>query len=246
MTRLDAPKAFAKDTDKQIQDWIREALERPGSFGLSSDHEHANEMFKTWSLGPVIEHRDSGTLDKANAEALRRHLASDPTLADDYCETGASHWAVGWVTHLSFRVLDEDGELTRIARVMREWSDMLAEYPVANESLWSEMETEAAEECWRSWQADDVTRALVEELRNRVECTTECMDSGHEHCSCDREAREDSIEDQIESLDDEKLWELAVHNGGNGREIHDDCYVIRADDIAEIADAILERRLVTI
>lgn len=243
---LDAPKAFAKDTDDEIKDWIRSALERPSSFGLSLDHEHYDEMFKTWSLGPVIEHRDSGTLDKANAEALRRHLASDPSLADDYCETGANHWAVGWVTHLSFRVLNEQGELTRIARIMREWFDALADYSVANESLWSEMETEAAEEFWRSWQSSDVKQALVKELRNRVDCTSECMNSGHEHCTCDREEREDSIEDQIDNLDDETFWEIAVHNDGNGREINDDCYVILDHDIEQIADAILERGLLSI
>jgi hypothetical protein len=185
-------------------------------------------------------------LDKSNAVALRRHLASDPTLADDYYMTKCNHWAVGWVIHLSFRVLDENRELTRMARVVREWFDGLADYPVADESLFSEMEHAEAEDYWTSCQARDVKRALVRELENRVECTDECM--AHDGpCTCDSTQREESVDEQLDAVPDETFWEIAVHNGGNGREIDSDgSYVIQKREIDEIASALLERGLVKI
>lgn len=228
---LDAPKAFSKDTDEQIAKWIRDALERPSNFSMWSQAPHADEMFATWSLGPVIEHRDSDVLQRSNAAALRKHLASDPTLASDYDLTECNHWAVGHVTHLSFRVIESDGTPSRIARIMREWSDMLAEYPVADESLFSEMESESAEEYWRSWQERDVRREVAKELASYAD---DAIDP-------------DAIEEQIDALDPEVFWELAVHRDGNGREISSDgSYVIRNHEIEEIAQAIRERGLVTL
>jgi hypothetical protein len=120
---------------------IEKALERPRSFGYAGDQEG---MFETWSLGPIIRTRDSDLREQSNADALIKHLESDSTLADDWRITGASHWAVGWVDHLSFRVVEADGKTpTRIARVLKEWSDALASYPVADESDLSRREYEA-------------------------------------------------------------------------------------------------------
>ena len=242
--KIDAPKAFSKDTDEQTAKWIREALEHPGSFGLSSEHEHYDDMFKTWSLGPVIETRDSDTLEKSNARALREYLAKDRTLKRDWCETECNHWAVGWVTHLSFRVIDRRGNPTRIARVLREWFDSLSDYPIADESLYSEMEREACEENWSSWQAREVRRYLVKELESRVECTTACLDSNSEECTCDQDDRVARTEDQVDAVPDETFWEIAVRDEGNGREIEGDCYQIGEREISEIADTLIKKGLV--
>ena len=102
--QLDCP-----ETDITVS-WVREALERPGSFLLWGTHPRSEDMFVDWSLGPVIEHRDSEVLDRANARALKRELSSDPSLEDDWMITGCSHWAVGHVDHLSFRVLEPETE----------------------------------------------------------------------------------------------------------------------------------------
>lgn len=117
-------------TPKEVAD----ALRRPDSFGLSRDHPHADEMFATWSLGPVSTHRDASLREESNHHALLAHLRSDPTLDDDWCLTTAGHWAVGWVTHLSFRALDAEGRPTRIFRVLRAWWGALADYPVADDA----------------------------------------------------------------------------------------------------------------
>ena len=89
---------------------VRELLKRPSDFGYSGDIEG---MFETWTLGPVIEHRDSDILTKANRKALEQWLESDSSLSSEYQITGANHWAVGWVDHLSYRVLDDRGYVAR-------------------------------------------------------------------------------------------------------------------------------------
>jgi len=60
--RLDESKAEISASD------IKAALERPANFGYFGGEDDG--MFDTWSLGDVIEHRDSGLLDKSNAKAL--------------------------------------------------------------------------------------------------------------------------------------------------------------------------------
>ena len=131
-------------------DWTeadtRKALERPSSFALFSGEEHADEMFKTWALGPVIEHRDSGILQRSNARVLRREIEraeKDGIIeSDSYNEISCNHWAVGHVDHMTFRVLDDAGQVTRVARWLKAWFDGLSDYPVADESDHSELELE--------------------------------------------------------------------------------------------------------
>jgi len=133
---LDDKDSFSKMTEEQISEWKREALSRPGDFGYFGDREG---MFETWTLGPTIETRDSDIREKSNAQAIKAMLKSDPSLEEDWEITGCKHWAVGWVDHLSFRVLDDEGELTRIARVVKGVFDTLSEYPVLDDSLHFEM-----------------------------------------------------------------------------------------------------------
>lgn len=147
-TRLDETRVDITPKD------IEKALSRPRDFGYGGGNE---EMFKTWSLGPTIQHRDSGLLDRSNALALRRYLEKDPSLADDYTIMSASHWAVGWVEHISFRVVDPDGSPSRIFRVLTAWFNALSDYPVADDSLYSEMESEAS---WK-WISEEGPRVAA-------------------------------------------------------------------------------------
>src|SRR5262249_15574358 len=90
-----------------------------------------------------IRTRDSGLVEQSNADALIRHLESDPTLAVDWDITTANHWAVGWVEHLSFRAIDERSVPTRVFRVLKDWFRRLDEYPIADEDDFSRREYEA-------------------------------------------------------------------------------------------------------
>jgi hypothetical protein len=136
---LDDEHSFSKMTKEQIAEWKSEALARPSDFGYGGDNE---ELFETWSLGITIETRDSGIREKANASAIKTMLKADPSLEEDWEIVGCRHWAVGWVDHLSFRVLDEDGSISRISRVIKGIFDSLSEYPVLDDGLYSEMEYE--------------------------------------------------------------------------------------------------------
>lgn len=139
------------DGDVEIpDDWLDEALAEPDSFGMASDTSHYADFFKTWSVGPTIEHRDSDLRQRVNAEALKKHLESDPSLKDEWFILEASHWMVGHVDHLSFHAVDLiDGQRvpTRMCRVVKEWFDQLREYPVADEDLFFQREQEAFIEC---------------------------------------------------------------------------------------------------
>jgi hypothetical protein len=137
--------------------WLADAMQRPSDFGYFGDNEN---MFVTWSLGPVIETRDSDIQEKSNAEALRRFLASDPSLEGEYRFGRCGHWACGWVEHLSFHAYTSDDdktkEPTRIARILAAWFQYLADdYPLADEDLHSEMVSEADYE----WITDEGPRA---------------------------------------------------------------------------------------
>lgn len=138
---------------------VREALSRPSDFGYSGNL----PMFETWSLGPVVDQRDATLLAKANWAALQRELTEHPGWEDQWSITGASHWAVGWVDHLSFQVLDDNG-VTKIAEFLKGWFDGLSEYPIADDSLYSEMRYEASIERIEQDLDDLERRKLLSDL----------------------------------------------------------------------------------
>jgi len=145
---------------------IAQALARPRDFGWFGDRD---ETFVSWALGPVIQHRDSGVLDKSNARCLLRGLASAAERGEiepaSWEVVSANHWAVGWVEHLRYRVTDETGACTRTARWVRDWFAALDDYPVADEGdlgeLTVEAEERAAEDAARYCQE---TRDLIDTL----------------------------------------------------------------------------------
>lgn len=142
----------ASGTVSELPASIQLALMRPPNFGLSPSHPHYDEMFVTWSLGPILRTRDSDLLAESNADALEKHLEEDyPELGDDWYVTSCDHWGPGWVDHLSFRVLEPDGVTpTKIYDVLKDWYDRLADYPIADESDFSRREYEATLENIRS------------------------------------------------------------------------------------------------
>lgn len=133
--------------DKITQKEIQDALQRPPDFGYHGD---IDELFITWTLGPVIETRDSTLLEKSNAIVLKRELEAavkeGEIDADNWQITSCNHWAVGWVNHLSFKVLDDNGEPTKEWYWFQEWFDALSDYPVADEEHYSLLEYEATHE----------------------------------------------------------------------------------------------------
>lgn len=139
---ISSPEEVKRHLDTIVID-TEKVLERPRNFGWFGD----DRMFRTWTLGPVIEHRDSGILDRSNARVLLRELrrAVDAGVieTDSWEVVSCNHWAVGYVEHLTYRVLDDEGNATRVSKWIDSWFGYLREqYPVADESDYSELETE--------------------------------------------------------------------------------------------------------
>ena len=101
-------------------------------------------------------HRDSDLLEESNFDAVHADMAK--RFPSGVAVEEASHWAVGWYRHLAVRVLDKRGKATKAALAMREWLDRLEDYPVADESDYSE----------REWNAisDNAKDAMDHKLRD--------------------------------------------------------------------------------
>lgn len=138
--------------------YAREALRLPNDFGYSGDL----PIGETWSLGPVIEHRDSDLLSQSNSVVMRRTFEEQfgPEGEENgWVITRCSHWAVGWVEHLSFRAFEADGTASRHSAIMQEVENALADYPVLDDEDFSrreyEQQCEEIESAARKWVASD-------------------------------------------------------------------------------------------
>ena len=98
--------------------------------------------------------RDSGLLDQSNAAIIAKALqpfteGDDPDLVFE----SHDHWAVGHVDGLSVRVY-RNGEVTEAFRAYHELAQQMDDYPILDESGYSERELEAtleniADAAWR-------------------------------------------------------------------------------------------------
>jgi hypothetical protein len=97
---------------------------------------------ETWKLGPCFLHRDAGLLEQSNARVFLRRLKEEVGEEGEdgtpWQVTRCGHWAVGWVEHLSY-----DGANEKIVSFLSKWDAALADYPVADEMDYSELEQEA-------------------------------------------------------------------------------------------------------
>lgn len=92
---------------------IEEALREPSDFGYSGDNE---ELFKTWTLGPCILCRDSSLREETTTADFLAFWRRRYPEGQEWGVVRCSHWAVGWVDHLSFKLVDEKGHVTNIAK----------------------------------------------------------------------------------------------------------------------------------
>ena len=98
---------------------------------------------KSWTI--VYTHnRDSGLTDQSNAKTIADDLeqfteADDP----DVVPESHSHWACGWVDGFSIRVF-RDGKITNAFRKYCELMNSLEDYPILDETDYSNREYDAA------------------------------------------------------------------------------------------------------
>lgn len=118
----------------------QEAIARPSYFGYRGGND---KLFETWSLGPVILTRDSNLREESNAAVLKKVLEEKTEFNDKWEIVSCSHWAVGWVEHLSYEAIGPDGEATDLHEWLGEWFGGLLDYPFADDSDFYERQYEA-------------------------------------------------------------------------------------------------------
>ena len=114
------------------------------------------EQPEDWAI-IYTHHRDSGLLDQSNAAVIRKSMQPFADNDDpDVVFESHSHWAVGHIDGFSVRVF-RDGEITSAFQRYHELAMAIEEYPMLNESGYSERELEATLENipLAAWQIKD-------------------------------------------------------------------------------------------
>lgn len=151
------------DNDTLVR-YAEQALTRPADFGYFG----SLDLFRTWGITPIGQDRDSEALYRSNYRRVfsdMRTLAPDEDMGENWLswvtDFRSSHWAYGWMEQIVARVLydpDEDitpDNITAPFRHIMEIADYLAhEYPVYDESDYSELESEQITEYFnQEWSA---------------------------------------------------------------------------------------------
>lgn len=126
------------------------------SFAWSGEPEEDSDDYAIVYLSD----RDSGCLDKSNEAAILKSLRETDPNGEHWHEERYSHWAVGYVDGIVIRVR-VNGEPTPAFKVLHECAMALANYPVLDDSDFSEREAEEENEAWSNWGARDFRRALA-------------------------------------------------------------------------------------
>ena len=94
----------------------------------------------------AAQHRDSDVLERSNFECIKRDMSELPG-SDNWLYTfSASHWAVGWVEYLILRNDAPETALGMAAEIVA----ALEDYPVYDESHYSDLEYTEICEAWES------------------------------------------------------------------------------------------------
>ena len=109
----------------------------------------------------MILNRDSGPLERANAQSVRSVFTErfgEEGEDNGWVVTRCNHWAVGWVDHLSFKAIDDNGGPTAQFVEMLRLNAEVEENCVLDEDVLCQMEHEDLIE-YLEWHA---TRFLSE------------------------------------------------------------------------------------
>ncbi len=118
----------------------RESLEHPPDFAYFGDYHEEDGWGRAFG-----QHRDSDALARSNFTVISEDLLT--RFPDDVHVESCNHWAVGWVETLRIRVTTQpsfitEESITDCFHAVIEWQEALESYPVADESHFSELETE--------------------------------------------------------------------------------------------------------
>jgi hypothetical protein len=111
------------------------------------------ETWPDYYSAGVGQSRDSSCLEQSNFSAMLRLLGGE---SETVIVVRESHWAVGWVEWIAIHESD-DKALTEANEAMGALSD----YPVLDESDYSEREYNDYCESWQNWACKEFTRELI-------------------------------------------------------------------------------------
>ena len=115
-----------------IEKFAKMATEKPQDFGYWG----SSDMFDTWGFTNIDQNRDSDALEKANFKYITEDLMG--SFPEDFRIETYNHWAVGSVDRLVCRIYEEDRKTIALPFVLAmEWLDKLADYPVADEEIYT-------------------------------------------------------------------------------------------------------------
>ena len=136
---------------RRYGDWAPTCFDVKGAF-LNGEEED----YSLWFVGPCLVTRDSAALETANYRALLAALEKVDPERVDHEERRFGHWGPGWYDIVLVR------PDTAAAGALEECSRALANYPILDEDLLSELELEERDETWKH---RDVVRELEKALR---------------------------------------------------------------------------------
>lgn len=126
------------------QELVTAMLTRPPDFGY-----HGNlDLFNTYGFTPFSVNRDSALLDRSNWIVIHDDLMA--RFPDSFEVVACKHWACGWIEHLAINVTDEDAVDAAI-----DWYLALKDYPIADEGIYSQMESDAMHTYWTDLSLDE-------------------------------------------------------------------------------------------
>ena len=110
-------------------------------------HDRPDDAEK-WAIF-YTHNRDSGLIDQSNASVIEKALGR-------FIERGSvrrehhGHWACGWVDGYAIRVFRQDGHVTKAFSTYHELTERLDNYPILDESDYSNREYQATIENLKS------------------------------------------------------------------------------------------------
>lgn len=136
----------------------------------------APEDAEDWAI--IYTHnRDSDPLTLSNAEVIAAALAPFADEPGDVVFESHNHWAVGHVDGFSIRVY-RDGKITDAFRAYHALAVREEEYPILDETHYSNKQAEIVEQEWAAWARYDFIRAL----EKRFDCELTIADDPAGEC----------------------------------------------------------------
>lgn len=119
-----------------------------------------------WLVAPVIQTRDSGPLDQSNFACFLAAVGGESETVEVH---RFGHWGPGWYEII---IIDPESPAVREAE---ECEGALSDYPVLDDTDYSEREYNAAAECWQHMRVRDRVGCLQRFHGNIFEARHDCL-----------------------------------------------------------------------